>query len=428
MGSLGYWLGQHPVGRGSQPWFYYLLLGGLYEFLPLSLAVGGAVALVRGLARPGWPLVPDRDLPHGVGAERLAAAPRPPHVSPNDPEVRSRSDVLALCLWWTVASWVAYAAAGEKMPWLMTHIVLPLLFGGWALADGETVDWRRVGTPRAVGSLGVPVAVGLVVRLVSHPPLSAGTRRDRDNVADAGPASLPPVVILGVRAVRAVAADELAPCRGRPGHRRRPATVRPHSDWPSTRPALVLAYAAGHRHQAGDGGDRRSASGRSVITISSRLRRREHLALCVVLGMPLCALLRGGPPQAVRADYVVGPKNADWFGGSSRASNATIGSFGGRCGLCDRCRRWSRDPTRAGRLRASRERRYPGVELARWPERRGFEMYVESNAERVGPGPQPTDGTAGAAVAPVPEPMGPGDRPRRCLRSMGLAPTAVSTP
>ncbi|HEX9186519.1 MAG TPA: flippase activity-associated protein Agl23, partial [Vicinamibacteria bacterium] len=56
VGSLGYWLGQHPVARGGQPWFFYLALGALYEFLPALTGAAGALALARlgrGGLRPG---------------------------------------------------------------------------------------------------------------------------------------------------------------------------------------------------------------------------------------------------------------------------------------------------------------------------------------------------------------------------------------
>ena len=38
-GALKYWIDQHDVQRGGQPWFYYLLLLSLYEFIPLSLTL-----------------------------------------------------------------------------------------------------------------------------------------------------------------------------------------------------------------------------------------------------------------------------------------------------------------------------------------------------------------------------------------------------
>ncbi len=43
VGSLGYWLAQQEVARGGQPWYYYYMLGGLYEFLPIVLSAVGIV-------------------------------------------------------------------------------------------------------------------------------------------------------------------------------------------------------------------------------------------------------------------------------------------------------------------------------------------------------------------------------------------------
>ena len=45
-GALSYWLQQQDFARGGQPWFYYLMLLPLYEFVPLLLGLL-AIALVR---------------------------------------------------------------------------------------------------------------------------------------------------------------------------------------------------------------------------------------------------------------------------------------------------------------------------------------------------------------------------------------------
>ncbi len=64
VGSLGYWLAQQNVERGSQPWYYYPFIGALYEFLPIILTLAGAVALVRGFVfKRDWSPVAATDLP-----------------------------------------------------------------------------------------------------------------------------------------------------------------------------------------------------------------------------------------------------------------------------------------------------------------------------------------------------------------------------
>ena len=40
-GTLLYWLGQHDVRRGEQPWFYFLTLAPQYEYIALFFGVGG---------------------------------------------------------------------------------------------------------------------------------------------------------------------------------------------------------------------------------------------------------------------------------------------------------------------------------------------------------------------------------------------------
>ena len=49
IGSLGYWIVQQDVARGSQPWYYYLLVQiPIYEFLP---ALGLILAIILGFRR-----------------------------------------------------------------------------------------------------------------------------------------------------------------------------------------------------------------------------------------------------------------------------------------------------------------------------------------------------------------------------------------
>ncbi|MFQ5934580.1 MAG: hypothetical protein ACE5KI_08065, partial [Dehalococcoidia bacterium] len=53
--SLGYWIAQQDVRRGAQPWYYYGLLSGAYEFLAVSLVLFGVVWYLwsRGKGRKG---------------------------------------------------------------------------------------------------------------------------------------------------------------------------------------------------------------------------------------------------------------------------------------------------------------------------------------------------------------------------------------
>lgn len=112
VGSLGYWLAQQAVERGSQPWYYYWLIQiPIYEYLP---ALGGLATLVA------------------VGIRRLRGKkPQPIETIPAEP-TQNRAPVFELLAFWSITSLIAYPIAGEKMPWLTAHITFPLiLLSAW---------------------------------------------------------------------------------------------------------------------------------------------------------------------------------------------------------------------------------------------------------------------------------------------------------
>ncbi len=96
-GTLLYWLGQHDVQRGSQPWFYFILLLPQYEFIPITVGFGLALLTCWRAAK-------------GLFTGKVT-----------DDRLFFR---LFLTVWFfgifAVLSW-----AGEKMPWLIVHIALP---------------------------------------------------------------------------------------------------------------------------------------------------------------------------------------------------------------------------------------------------------------------------------------------------------------
>ncbi|HLF89532.1 MAG TPA: flippase activity-associated protein Agl23 [Anaerolineales bacterium] len=135
VGSLGYWLEQQGVRRGSQPWYYYLVVQvPVYEYLP---ALGSLLALGMGLRR--WM--------KGNGAPSRRS-------EGHDPQVSSRPEGEAVALpffgFWVLTSAVAYTAAGEKMPWLTFHVALPMvLVTAWALGQLiEKADWKSFAARR----------------------------------------------------------------------------------------------------------------------------------------------------------------------------------------------------------------------------------------------------------------------------------------
>lgn len=103
--SLGYWIAQQGVARGGQPWYYYIVIGLNYEFLPLLLGTGAAVVYLIKRDRFGMFLA-----------------------------------------YWAGFTFLAFTYASEKMPWLLLLIVIPfILLTGKAL--GSLVDrkpWSRL--------------------------------------------------------------------------------------------------------------------------------------------------------------------------------------------------------------------------------------------------------------------------------------------
>ncbi len=145
VGSLGYWLKQQEVARGGQPWYYYFMLGGLYEFLPISAQWHRYVGHHL-LAQPrstAWDPVPAHDLPDvvGQGGRARSISRRPGRPLPGQSHL--------FCRVWPLVDlgFVGRATpvAGEKMPWLMTHMALPMcVVGGWYLGRMiRRVDWPQ---------------------------------------------------------------------------------------------------------------------------------------------------------------------------------------------------------------------------------------------------------------------------------------------
>jgi len=108
-GSLDYWLSQQDVARGEQPWFYYLMLLPIYEFLPLVFAAPAFFYYTL------------------------------------------RGDVFRRFLvFWFAATVFGYSVAGEKMPWISTNTTLPvIIIGSLFLADVLTPRLAPRETARA---------------------------------------------------------------------------------------------------------------------------------------------------------------------------------------------------------------------------------------------------------------------------------------
>jgi uncharacterized protein (TIGR03663 family) len=118
--GIRYWLSQQPVNRGSQPWFYYLVVVPGYEWPVLVLGLIGIAFVLK------------------------------------------RPTLFGAFLVWTFGlSMVVYSWASERMPWLVLHPLLPLVL---LAGIGAQVLWGA--RARLVAKLGLVVAIAGVAYAV----------------------------------------------------------------------------------------------------------------------------------------------------------------------------------------------------------------------------------------------------------------------
>jgi uncharacterized protein (TIGR03663 family) len=107
--ALLYWLGQHGVERGSQPWFFYILQIPFYEMQSVIFML---IASFVYLIKPG-----------------------------------KRTFFNVFVIYWWIMSVAVYSWAGERMPWLAIHPLLPMcvLAGKYAaeVVEEKQWEWRR---------------------------------------------------------------------------------------------------------------------------------------------------------------------------------------------------------------------------------------------------------------------------------------------
>ena len=132
MKAYTHWVAMHGQCRICGPWFFYILLFLLYEVPVFFLAIFGIIQFadrhnpVPGLAgrikglfekKTDKPLI--FEIPDTF--ERSAAERR---IIPwNKKEI-----FFLFCIYWMLASMAAYAYIGEKVPWLIIHQLLPMIF------------------------------------------------------------------------------------------------------------------------------------------------------------------------------------------------------------------------------------------------------------------------------------------------------------
>lgn len=234
IGSLGYWLEQQAVERGSQPVYYYLFIVPFYEFLSVTFSLLAirlwaqkqkinkivgywlSLALISLLAYSLTNWLYNRsisllggestNLPGGLAAGLLLGAGllywffvrvRQLQKQYDGKRLVDLFDVAALfdfvpaLIWWLLLTWLAYSYAGEKMPWLSTHFVIPMAFLlGWYMNEKlGAVNLSSLFSRTSLLWAGLTVVFIVVVVLALGPPLLGQIQfgnQNRDNLTDIG--------------------------------------------------------------------------------------------------------------------------------------------------------------------------------------------------------------------------------------------------
>lgn len=239
VGSLGYWLTQQDVQRGSQPLYYYAaILIPIYEYA----AVAGSILGIFFAAKHHlfWAMPTDnlyelteaKELPETNNAARVSEGDEIRadsfgddenmdlhqtlsidfidnleslhfEIEDNEPiekiteidelsSVQRQSTVLhqapsfLLFLFWGLTALAAYSFAGEKMPWLTVHITLPLsLAAAWGIGFLlEKAPWQKIASAKGLIALaalicGTFALSGLLSSLFGPNPAFVGKTLDQ---------------------------------------------------------------------------------------------------------------------------------------------------------------------------------------------------------------------------------------------------------
>ncbi len=132
-GSLLYWLAQHDVKRGGQPGHYYGVMLAVYEPLVVIAAIASAIVMIVQLI----PVIKAKANPSAFLATGM------------------------ILTYWSIGAFAIFSWAGEKMPWLTIHPLIPLtLLGSWGM--GQLVDkWWANHRTQSQGRAGVVTIVAI---------------------------------------------------------------------------------------------------------------------------------------------------------------------------------------------------------------------------------------------------------------------------
>ncbi|MGB3714133.1 MAG: flippase activity-associated protein Agl23 [Candidatus Promineifilaceae bacterium] len=218
IGSLGYWLEQQEVQRADQPGLFYFFVLPLYEFLPILFTLLAAhlwakkrrlnkivgywlgLILVSLLLFSFINWYANRSLELGAEQNRLPAlatagvvfmigalywfivARRRLHTEYDISrglwellDVNELFGIIPYLMWWFLLSWLIFSLAGEKMAWLSTHFIFPMvLMAGWYMNDRLVTGNRYEMLSRRFAGQVALIAVLIVATVIALAPIILG--------------------------------------------------------------------------------------------------------------------------------------------------------------------------------------------------------------------------------------------------------------
>jgi uncharacterized protein (TIGR03663 family) len=121
--AVEHWAAMHGQCRICGPWFFYGILLLLYELPIVAFAVVGGVQFFMVGRRFSLPWRDQEKEPEPSVAELVKRC-----QAKKDRDAGKREEFMRFSLFWLLLTLAAYAYIGEKVPWLVIHQLLPLIF------------------------------------------------------------------------------------------------------------------------------------------------------------------------------------------------------------------------------------------------------------------------------------------------------------
>jgi len=128
--AIGHWVEMHNEQRLGGPWFFYIPLFLLYE---LPIFILAAVGTIQFLLKDMNITITAKRIKNWIKTRSFALSIRDStEISLQQLDKKhgiEKSDLFfQFCIYWMILSMAFYAYVGEKVPWLLIHQLLPMIF------------------------------------------------------------------------------------------------------------------------------------------------------------------------------------------------------------------------------------------------------------------------------------------------------------